>query len=461
MGFTTSRSNTATSSNQSMPTLETSPSTAQQQNPANKETHSLASSIFKSISRVKSKITEICSRSLNAFSASGSSSEDDNFLADGIRQIYHINNSNNTSKRKLQKTSKTRNTVDDSYYGEPFPREHGRAGSGSSKLGYPSVPFFLSSSKTISLPSHLLCSTSTCYPSRNYSNNKSHKNSKNFKDFSWKECEKIVNGLFAEKDNSSLTSEQINILVNGKSGPITNVKNNKLQNRPSFLHSINISTKPDTTGLENNNTRVDINTYSKRSLSEGNKNNASVNDTQIDKNSMDSPTTISNSSFTTHTQKTQDTNKETLDNNNNNNNNTVASVAAGDIDSDNIESDDELEADECTDDEANFDTFDVYAEVAKLRNDPSSDFISGYPVWEKRRELQYKKYPINVNKDYDSLVNFRKVPEKAYYQVYEKLIVKNNPLKSPINLRDLIKVINVGWIVTRKYEEAAAGGSIV
>ncbi|KAL6947019.1 hypothetical protein ACO0QE_001877 [Hanseniaspora vineae] len=436
-----------------MPTLETSTSTVQPQNAAHKQPHSLASSIFKTISRVKSKITEICSQSLNAFSASGSSSEEDNFLVDGIKQIYHNNNNNNnnnTSKRKLQQTSKARNTVDDSYYGEPFPREPARIGSGSSsKLGYPSVPFFISSSKTISLPSHLLCSTSSSFPSRNYINNKSHKKSKNYKDFSWKECEKITNGLFAEREYSSLTSEQINILVNGKYKPVTNVAKKKLKSGPVFLSSVTNSAKPETT--DPSNTLLN--------------NSASTNDNQIDKKSMESPKTISNSSFTTHTQKTQDT---TNANNANNqmfvNNDTAVASVAGEIDSDNIESDDELEDDEQDDErdgEENFDNYDVYAEVAKLRNDPSREFISGYSVWEKRRELQYKQYPININKDYDSLVNFRKVPEKAYYQVYEKLIVKNKPLKSPINLRDLIKVINVGWIVTRKYEEAAAGGSII
>lgn len=106
-----------------------------------------------------------------------------------------------------------------------------------------------------------------------------------------------------------------------------------------------------------------------------------------------------------------------------------------------------------------FRKFDPVAECDRLRSESSEPFCRGNEVWEHRRAL-WLRPTVSRTKVEESKARreaFEKIPQKYYTRVYKRLVMDNRPLREPMNLQDAIKIINAGWIETRKWEDAANG----
>lgn len=106
-----------------------------------------------------------------------------------------------------------------------------------------------------------------------------------------------------------------------------------------------------------------------------------------------------------------------------------------------------------------FDNYDAVAECAKLREQIGEPFYHAETIWKKRRELWNKpSAEFDEQKDLiDKRKSFKAIPGNYYPRIYKKLVVDDKPLREPLNLKDVIDVINSGWIETRKWANAAQG----
>lgn len=125
------------------------------------------------------------------------------------------------------------------------------------------------------------------------------------------------------------------------------------------------------------------------------------------------------------------------------------------------------EAEPETDDETLDDASDKVAfvdlDMVKMRQqleaDPelNKDTNVGDILWEYRRS----KWTAG-KKSKQAMTNrllFDQIPKESYVKVYNALVDKGRPLKSDrhINLYDLMKIINAGWVAEEKWERAAKG----
>lgn len=109
--------------------------------------------------------------------------------------------------------------------------------------------------------------------------------------------------------------------------------------------------------------------------------------------------------------------------------------------------------------EVTFRNFNTVDECAKLRKEHGEPFCGGSAVWERRRLLwtQPVDSQINVDEFHKHKELFATIPQNYYTRIYKNLVLDDKPLREPLNLQDAIKVINAGWVETRKWENAAKG----
>lgn len=110
-------------------------------------------------------------------------------------------------------------------------------------------------------------------------------------------------------------------------------------------------------------------------------------------------------------------------------------------------------------------SFDPVQEVAKLRQedqlkkaDSVDTFSRGPEVWEKRRKLWLTVTPSNtLESAKKARESFADISPKKYGVIYKRLVMEDAHLKKNLNLQDVVKVINAGWVETSKWERAAQG----
>ncbi|CDO92145.1 unnamed protein product [Kluyveromyces dobzhanskii CBS 2104] len=114
----------------------------------------------------------------------------------------------------------------------------------------------------------------------------------------------------------------------------------------------------------------------------------------------------------------------------------------------------------CADDIQDFASFDPVEECAKLRQQEteSCPFYDGPAVWERRRQLWLKVTLENsLTTAEKSRSLFKEINPKKYSSIYKRLIMEEAHLKKNLNLQDVVKVIDAGWVETSKWEMAAQG----
>ncbi|CCK69053.1 Gag1p KNAG_0B06230 [Huiozyma naganishii CBS 8797] len=102
-----------------------------------------------------------------------------------------------------------------------------------------------------------------------------------------------------------------------------------------------------------------------------------------------------------------------------------------------------------------FDNYDAVMECQRLREKVGEPFCSADQIWAERRDLWTKKTIAQVDESNREM--FNKIPEQYYHRIYQKLIMDDRPLKDPLNLEDIMKVINSGWKETKTWDNAARG----
>ncbi|EMG50606.1 hypothetical protein G210_2082, partial [Candida maltosa Xu316] len=90
----------------------------------------------------------------------------------------------------------------------------------------------------------------------------------------------------------------------------------------------------------------------------------------------------------------------------------------------------------------------------------------GTNLWEYRRSKWLNNTnPISISNNEEKLkkrlreTSISYIPKESYIKIYSSLIDKNKVLRNDkhINLSDLIKIMNIGWIAEDKWERAARG----
>ncbi|CUM66217.1 uncharacterized protein PRCAT00003877001 [Priceomyces carsonii] len=146
------------------------------------------------------------------------------------------------------------------------------------------------------------------------------------------------------------------------------------------------------------------------------------------------------------------------------------------VDADNEDDDDDDDVESMMDDNISYADFDVRKVREALENKEANDSSAkstvtlqtsqtnqgdvGEKLWEIRRRLWVS--PKNSERDIKQRINnlaVTNLSSELYIKVYSNLIDKGKRLKDDkrINLADLIKVINCGWIAEEKWERAAKG----
>ena len=159
-------------------------------------------------------------------------------------------------------------------------------------------------------------------------------------------------------------------------------------------------------------------------------------------------------------------------NNNNNNNNNTNTNTNNDDDNDNTiinnynntNNNNNTNNTNDDDDDSTKNSLVLYQDidVCKLREQIRVDGSTniGEALWEYRRTKwllsSYGKdnQPVSTSKSI-----FDQIPKDSYVKIYNNLVDKGRPLKADrlINLHDLMKVINAGWVAEEKWERAAIG----
>ncbi|ODV84311.1 hypothetical protein CANARDRAFT_201185 [[Candida] arabinofermentans NRRL YB-2248] len=97
--------------------------------------------------------------------------------------------------------------------------------------------------------------------------------------------------------------------------------------------------------------------------------------------------------------------------------------------------------------------------------DENTSFINGELLWEQRNAAWLEPSPENSTLE-GKLKLQRRLKEQElkhhvmanhYHIVYKNLVINGKSLKKPMNLKDLIKVIEAGWNWTKVFERAAQG----
>lgn len=83
----------------------------------------------------------------------------------------------------------------------------------------------------------------------------------------------------------------------------------------------------------------------------------------------------------------------------------------------------------------------------------------GTTLWEYRRNKWLMNNDPKKVKQRVIETSIDHLPKDAYIKIYNNLVEKGKPLKKDkrLNLKDVVKVINVGWIVEEKWDRAAKG----
>lgn len=128
---------------------------------------------------------------------------------------------------------------------------------------------------------------------------------------------------------------------------------------------------------------------------------------------------------------------------------------AGTEEGDAVEEDDDEEEEEVQ----TFENFNSIAECVKLRNECGEPFYQANEIWERRRGLWTQPAEENTNlaESQRNRHMFASIPHNYYSRIYKKLVLDEKPLREPLNLQDALKVINAGWVETKKWENAAKG----
>lgn len=100
--------------------------------------------------------------------------------------------------------------------------------------------------------------------------------------------------------------------------------------------------------------------------------------------------------------------------------------------------------------------------TSKVKDQP---FVEGENLWKIQNqqwlipdeELSSMNGQLKLQKKLTDQELKHLVSTKDYSIVYNHLILKNKNLKKPMNLKDLLKVINAGWTVHKTWENAAKG----
>lgn len=108
-----------------------------------------------------------------------------------------------------------------------------------------------------------------------------------------------------------------------------------------------------------------------------------------------------------------------------------------------------------------FQEFDAVQEAKKLqRESGSSDiFVDGHKIWQMRRDIWLNSTSEERTRaKHKSLENsLVGISKDNYPIIYNSLIEKQKTLKKPMKLKDALKIINAGWIASKKWERAAQG----
>lgn len=105
-----------------------------------------------------------------------------------------------------------------------------------------------------------------------------------------------------------------------------------------------------------------------------------------------------------------------------------------------------------------FEVFDPVVECAKFRRNTEGPFTGGPAIWEQRRKLWLKTTKENhINEAEEAHVMFMNISPRNYYAIYKKLVCEDAPLKHSLNLKDVVKIINAGWVESSTWEKAAKG----
>ncbi|AET38739.1 Gag1p Ecym_3246 [Eremothecium cymbalariae DBVPG len=98
----------------------------------------------------------------------------------------------------------------------------------------------------------------------------------------------------------------------------------------------------------------------------------------------------------------------------------------------------------------------VACDVSRSQSD--EPFIDGPTIWKARRQLWTAKTEQNTIKEAsEHRANFQKIRPQYYTRIYRKLVIEGKSLSQPVNLQDVMKILDCGWIETNKWERAAKG----
>ncbi|AGO12430.1 AaceriAER078Wp [[Ashbya] aceris (nom. inval.)] len=105
-----------------------------------------------------------------------------------------------------------------------------------------------------------------------------------------------------------------------------------------------------------------------------------------------------------------------------------------------------------------FETFDPREQREALHADSSTPFVDGPKLWHIRRKLWTAPTANNsVQEAAEHRASFRKIKPHYYPRIYRKLVLDDRPLSQPINLEDVMKIMDAGWLETNKWERASRG----
>ncbi|AMD19944.1 HCL207Wp [Eremothecium sinecaudum] len=108
--------------------------------------------------------------------------------------------------------------------------------------------------------------------------------------------------------------------------------------------------------------------------------------------------------------------------------------------------------------EYTFSSYDPIKQRELLSSQCSGPFIRGPEIWETRRKLWTARSENNTEDGAAAhKANFEKIKPQYYPRIYKKLVVDDRSLSEPVNLSDVMKIIEAGWVEKKKWELASKG----
>ncbi|ODQ83012.1 hypothetical protein BABINDRAFT_5888 [Babjeviella inositovora NRRL Y-12698] len=108
------------------------------------------------------------------------------------------------------------------------------------------------------------------------------------------------------------------------------------------------------------------------------------------------------------------------------------------------------------------DTLDMEPLRAKLEQ--NGPFIDGHKLWEKRRKVWVTPKANTPEGRFDPhklryqlrkrQIDLNNIPKDKHVQIYEILVENNKRLKNPMPLKDAVKLIDLGWVADKTWENA-------